>query len=1228
MKSAKLLLLMMIMYIGGVYAQTSCSDLNVYPMTKNKGTTGAYTLKTGYEEKAAQTYYYSGPGRISQVRIYGSVKNALTIPLDIVIYNVDTNGRPTTAIKSVGVYWTILYNSPGYMDVNVGNVVVNSNFAVAVEIPGGTQSYKSFDVLFNGTGEGRGEDLASIAGTSTGSNWTSASSTFYINGDFYILPRMNNFITAGFTMSSQCIGLNSAMNFTNTSLVSTDSMFNQLGNPKYSGSNFLYSWDFGDNSAISHTANPSHQYSKAGMYKITLTTTFEGWANTCTDVYQQFISAGLDVSATKLVNEKCYGDNIGSVTAVATGGVGMYKYSISGDNYSSNPLYSNLTAGKYSIYAMDSFGCIQSSDFNITQPEAIVPTATGSTNSSCGRANGGVSVLASGGTGSLKYSIDGTNFQASGNFSGLVAGHKTITIKDSIGCSAIVYIDVTDLSGPVINVTGYKNATCNGNKDGSITVSSSGGTGTPQYSIDGSTYQASGNFINLAAGIYGISVKDANGCLDIATVHISQPEVLSFTTSSTPAKCHGGNNGSIKVANAAGGSGNYTFSIDGNNYQSGNTFFGLKAAAYTVYLKDAHGCIATRIANVNEPDQFNSNYTVTNSKCFQSNDGSISISASGGTQPFTYSMNGVNYQPVNVFNNIGAGSYFISVKDANGCIYSVAHATVTQPTQIIASITTTNATCGNKNGKILAQASGGSGSGYKYSLDAGANYNTSGSFDLLIDSTYLLLIQDNKTCNADTFVTISSTNGPQFSSINHTDVSCHNGFDGTISSGSVTGGTGTLKYSIDGYYWQSSGTFGSLHAGTYHVLVKDAVGCTGSYEVTLKEPSAIAISISKINPVCSQSYTGTATIYAAGGNGTMGYSLDGIYYQASNIFTKLGAGMYTVFVRDAGQCVSSSNFTLSDPATIRILSTGVLDVTCNGSNNGSITIYSIGGTGKLMYSIYGNSYQSGNKFNNLSGGLYPVYVKDSNGCTNQEVVKVNEPEPLTAAVGIVDVYCSGGNNGAIILTVEGGTRPYRYHWNNLATTEDLFNIPMGTYTVVVTDANGCTYTNSYKVNQPYKPLIVNGAVENAHTGMNDGSIKLTISGGTGIYNYEWSNGENTQDISNLAPGQYMVIVKDINGCQVSATFEVSTKSGIEVYQGDNLKVNLFPNPANNKVTIDAGDLRIEQVKIMGMDGKIDYNKIINEVRPTINTDQLINGIYIVSYTINGFDYRQKITIQR
>src|ERR1017187_1531525 len=201
MKNVKLLFLLMLLAYVGTYGQTSCTDLNVYPMTKSTGSTGAFNLKPGYQEKASQTYYYSGPGSISQVRVYGTVLNALTIQLNIVIYSVDTNGRPVSAIKTVGITWYRPYNSIGYLDVNMGNIILHSNFAVAVEIPSGTAAYKSFNLTY---GTGHGEDLASLSGTSTGSIWTSAKTSFKVDGDFYLLPKMNNFITSAFTMPSQC----------------------------------------------------------------------------------------------------------------------------------------------------------------------------------------------------------------------------------------------------------------------------------------------------------------------------------------------------------------------------------------------------------------------------------------------------------------------------------------------------------------------------------------------------------------------------------------------------------------------------------------------------------------------------------------------------------------------------------------------------------------------------------------------------------------------------------------------------------------------------------------------------------------------------------------------------------------------------------------------------------------------------------------------------------------
>jgi hypothetical protein len=1227
MKKLKILLLLLLSGMGA-NAQSTCSDLNQYPVMKNSGAVGAYTLRTGYEEKAAQTYFYSGPGSVSQIRIYGALLTGSSITLNALIYNVDANNRPTSVIKSVPLTWYSVMNSQGYFDVNMGNVIVNSNFAIGVEISGGTSPYRSFSVGYTGDGEGHGEDLASLAGTSTGYNWSSAKSNFSKDGDFYLLPKMNNYITSGFLMNKKCAAVNSTISFTNTSDVSMDSMFNKLGNPKYSGSNYEYAWDFGDNSAVSHSTNPQHSYAKAGMYTIALTVTFEGWGNTCTDVFQKTVSVGLAVSATKIVNVNCNGSYSGSVTASATGGIPSYKYSIDGDNYYTTALFSNMRAGQYTLYVQDSFQCSATAGFSITQPGQIVPLTWGSSNSTCGKSNGSVSLVATGGTGSLKYSLDGGAFQSSGNFSSLPAGHKIITIKDSMNCTSIFTIDVNDASGPVLKVTSYNNISCNSTHDGAITLASTGGSGAPQYSIDGQTFNSTGIFSNLGPGTYGAMVKDANGCIDIITITLKEPTALLFSTSTTNATCHSGFDGTITVLNARGGSGAYSYSIDGKTFQSNTTFQGLKAGQYSVYLRDAASCTAMVITTVNEPDQLTASVSVVNPTCNGSNDGMINVSVTGGTKPYAFSTDGTHFQPVGTFTGMSAGTYAILIRDANGCFYLATSAVITQPTAIKASITTTNATCGNGNGQILAQASGGSGTGYKYTIDGGKTFNTTGSFSNLKDSTYTLMIVDSKTCPAAFIVNISSTNGPQLTTVNHTNVSCNGGFDGSIAIGNVSGGTGNLEYSIDGFVWQTSKNFSGLPAGSYIVRVKDAVGCTGVAGITITEPQPIVIVTSPVDPSCYFAATGSVTVYAAGGNGTMAYSIDGIYYQSSNVFTKLSAGYYNVYVRDAGHCSAVSNFTLTDPPQILIMSTGILNVTCNGANNGAITVYATGGKGLLAYSLDGATFQSSNKFSGLNGGLHTVFVKDANNCIVQEFAMITEPSSLNAIPEINQVSCTGGNNGAIILNPYGGTLPYTYQWSTFETTKDLLNLKAGIYSVTVTDAHGCTFTATYTIIQPAKAMVVNGAVEDAHVGMNDGSIKLTITGGTGFYNFTWSNGATGQEISDLAPGKYTVIVNDANNCQVSATFSVGINTAIAPTNSENLNVKMFPNPADMLVYIDAGSKIVQQVTIMTIDGKIVSDVLINEAKPRIDTRMLSNGIYIVGYKIDGVNYRQRLEIQR
>jgi hypothetical protein len=1229
MKFLKLLLLFLLGSTLTASAQTSCEDMVVYPMTKNIGATGSYTIKSGYEEKAAQTYYYSGPGSISQVRVYGNLTSGLSIPLNIVIYSVDASGRPKTALKTVSFTWWITYNTAGYRDINVGGVSVNSNFALAVEIPSGTPANRSFAVTINGNSDGRNEDLASIAGTSTGYNWTSAKSTFTVNGDFYILPIMTNFITSGFTVSSQCADVNGTLSFTNASQLSQDSMFNKLSNPKYSGSNYLYTWNFGDNTAVSHAENPTHAYAKAGKYTVTLTTTLEGWGNTCSDVYRKPVSVGLAVNATKITNVSCNGDNTGSFTASATGGAAPYMYSIDGLTYQSTATFSSRKAGNYILYVKDSLGCTRATTLVITEPAAIQALSYTINPATCGSSNGSIILSAKGGTGSLQYSIDGGPYISKGNFMGLRAGYRAITVKDSLGCSQIFYAVVNNLAGPKIKISGYTNVVCHGDANGTITATATGGSGTLMFSLDGINYQPSGSFGKLLAGTYGVMVKDSNGCMDAVQVKLTEPNELHFSVTSSPASCYGAHNGVLTIVNATGGTGSYTASLDGTIYQSSLSFSQLSAGAYTLYLRDAAGCIATYQTSVGQPEQLKTSVTVTNAHCNGSNDGTISISATGGTPPYQYSMDGINFQPTGMFTNLSPDIYNIITRDANGCFYTSTSATITEPNAIAVVFSTTKATCGNSNGAVLATAGGGSGSGYKYSMDGGATFNTSGSFTGLKDSTYELIVTDSKSCSNIFTVIIASTNGPKIGTVNHTDVSCHSGFDGSISVSGVTGGTGAIYYSLDGANWQTSGTFTGLRASKYIVQVKDAVGCLDIAETDIQEPSDIKIITNVTHPQCYESSTGSITVLTAGGIGTPAYSLDGIIFQSSNVFTNLTAGNYNIYVRDAAHCSSRTRVTLVDPQPVTLNYTGILRVSCHGASNASIVALAQGGKGTLRYSLDGANYQASNVFNGLSAGSYALFVKDSNNCTERTIVRITEPAALSLTASIENVPCAGGQNGSIQLTVTGGTPPYTYFWNNLSIAEDLFNLPAGNYSVMVVDNSGCSMTATYTVTEPDQPiLIVNGAVTNSTAGQNNGSIVLTITGGSGTFSYLWSNGATSRDIYNLAPGEYSVVVIDSTGCQVSQTFIVQNKTGLEEANIPNVNVNVYPNPANEMLNIDAGDQQIQQLVITNIQGKLIMNETYNDKKITLYTSTLASGIYVATYKVNGYYYHQRFEIQR
>src|SRR5438477_918547 len=307
-------------------------------------------------------------------------------------------------------------------------------------------------------------------------------------------------------------------------------------------------------------------------------------------------------------------------------------------------------------------------------------------------------------------------------FGSLAAGSYTMTVKDAHGCTTTQAVTITQPASAVsASISSQTNVACFGGSTGSVTVAGSGGTSPYTFSKDGVNFGASGTFGSLAAGSYTVTVKDANGCTTTQPVTITQPASAlgSSISSQTNVACFGGATGSVTVA-GSGGTSPYTYAIDGATFGASATFNNLAAGSYTVTVKDANGCTTTQGVTITQPAAAlgASISSQTNVACFGNSTGSVTVAGSGGTAPYAYAIDGVTFGNSGIFSNLAAGSYTVTVKDANGCT-TTQGVTITQPVSALgASISSqTNVACfGNSTGSVTVAGSGGT-APYAYAID-------------------------------------------------------------------------------------------------------------------------------------------------------------------------------------------------------------------------------------------------------------------------------------------------------------------------------------------------------------------------------------------------------------------------------------------------------------------------------------------------------------------------------
>ncbi|MBK6641826.1 MAG: SprB repeat-containing protein [Bacteroidetes bacterium] len=448
-------------------------------------------------------------------------------------------------------------------------------------------------------------------------------------------------------------------------------------------------------------------------------------------------------------------------------------------------LYSTLYSGNYSILIQDANGCTDVINVTVSEPTAVLAPWNGQ-NSTCGFSNGSVTVTASGGTGTLMYSLNGGPFQLSNTFNNLPAGNYDITVQDANGCIVVAQTSVSNVPGPVIPNLTLTMVTCNGGNDGSVIINTIGGTLPFQYSINnGSTFQSGNTFNNLPAGNLVILVTDSNGCTVATNDVITEPSLIVSNEIITGSTCSN-SNGSVTI-NAAGGTGALQYSLSGAPFQATGTYSGLSAGNYSFEVQDANHCIVT--GNFVIPDAPGPIVTSTNFTeplCNGGTDGSITITTNSGTNPLQFTYPGGPTNATGNFVSVAAGTYDITVTDANGCT-ATTQVTVTEPTPVAVNINITGSTCGYANGSIAAAGNGGSGV-MQYNVDGGA-FQASGNFNSMLAGNYTVIVQDANGCSLSTPVVIPDAPAPTISNIPIVNLICNGGTTGEISV-ITAGGTG------------------------------------------------------------------------------------------------------------------------------------------------------------------------------------------------------------------------------------------------------------------------------------------------------------------------------------------------------------------------------------------------------------------------------------------------------
>ncbi len=971
------------------------------------------------------------------------------------------------------------------------------------------------------------------------------------------------------TMTNSNFGNQTTHNFCLTSTLNADFTANNTSicegesvdfTDASTGAPTSWNWTFtGATPATSTDETPTGiTYATAGTYQVELTVS-DG-TNNDTQTYATFITVNPGVAVTVSGTDiSCNGANDGTATANVSGGTASFTYAWTPSGGTA-AVENNLGQGTYTVTVTDANNCTANGNVTINEPTALSASATG-TDASCGVSDGTAAATSTGGTGTVTYSW--SNGDNGANITGLAPGSYTVTATDANGCTAQSTVVIGNSSGFSVSVTG-NDATC-GLLNGDATATSTGGTGTVTYSWSNGGNGAS--ITGLDAGTYTVTATDGAGCTATADVTIANTAGVALTATGVDATC-GQNNGSATAT--ATGTGTITYSW--SNGDTGASITGLTAGSYTVTATDAAGCTANETVVISSSAGTAVTLTL-DTDCWGSEttweiqDGSGTAVASGG--PYTDVAGGQTFVenvclPDGCYDFIindtygdglngtafgcsvdgnyvledGSGNTLVQMTLVDFDFQAIHNFCVPVPMLSADFTSSTTTVCEGATVDFTDATTGGTPTSWNWTFTGGTpatstdqnptgvTYSTAGTYAVE------LTVSDGVGNDTKTVVDYITVEEAPHGSATGTDVSCNGLIDGSVTA-TATGGSPGYNYS-----WAPTGgtnaTASNLAAGTYTVTITDANNCTGTASYTIVEPTQLLASTTSTDESCNGN-DGTADVVSSGGTGTVTYSWSN-GDNGANI-TGLGVGSYTVTATDANGCSAQSTVNIGTADPINLTASGT-DEAC-GQSNGTATVSGTGGSGAISYSW--SNGDNGASITGLAAGSYTVTATDAGGCTSTETITIaNAASPTVASSG-TDETCTSGNGTATALG-SGGTGALTYSWSNGDNGATISGLSAGTYTVTVTDANGCTSTSSTTIIDHVGPTATASADQTICFGSS-----ATVSGtgaGTGG-NYSWDNGLGSGSSHVVSPATtttYTVTVTDGNGCTSTATTTVTVNS--------------------------------------------------------------------------------------